>query len=478
MSIRIEHMSHVYQPGSPFEADALEDIDLTINDGDLLALIGHTGSGKSTLAQHLNGLLTPTSGRVLVDGEDINAKGADRRALRQRVGLLFQYAEYQLFEETVYKDIAFGPKNQGLTGDELDARVREAFAKVHLPADTLEKSPFELSGGQMRRVALAGVVAMQPRVLVMDEPIAGLDPKGRDELTEVIRELHDGGERSVTHCPGHDSVGTVHGPDQVYSLHRGAEAEVAENREAVLLHAGVLMVLHFFLCAAHGLFLRGKRLDHEQASDALLQKDAQPSVRFLHLLVQTLEDPAEEVGQQQKDQSARKKDPVEQGIQGNQHDHRADQPHGHPGHAGQNVHITVCHHDAVVGEAVHPLTGVHGADRGKVLAENAVGDALFEEVLQRRLAQFDHPAQERAEDLLEQNQQDDQQDIPQKCGHVFRHGAVDDAAQQQGIENAGNAGDRLQDDQCGDIPFFSAGNPEEPAKRRVIHVLPAFSSDA
>ena len=125
-------MSHVYQPGSPFEADALEDIDLTINDGDLLALIGHTGSGKSTLAQHLNGLLTPTSGRVLVDGEDINAKGADRRALRQRVGLLFQYAEYQLFEETVYKDIAFGPKNQGLTGDELDARVREAFAKVHL----------------------------------------------------------------------------------------------------------------------------------------------------------------------------------------------------------------------------------------------------------------------------------------------------------------------------------------------------------
>lgn len=222
-------MSHVYQPGSPFEADALEDIDLTINDGDLLALIGHTGSGKSTLAQHLNGLLTPTSGCVLVDGEDINAKGADRRALRQRVGLLFQYAEYQLFEETVYKDIAFGPKNQGLTGDELDARVREAFAKVHLPPDTLEKSPFELSGGQMRRVALAGVVAMQPRVLVMDEPIAGLDPKGRDELTDVIRELHDSGVTIVLISHNMDDVARI--ATRVAVLDKGRLAMLGTPRE-------------------------------------------------------------------------------------------------------------------------------------------------------------------------------------------------------------------------------------------------------
>lgn len=229
MPIKIEHMSHVYQPGSPFEADALEDIDLTINDGDLLALIGHTGSGKSTLAQHLNGLLTPTSGRVLVDGEDINVKGADRRALRQRVGLLFQYAEYQLFEETVYKDIAFGPKNQGLTGDELDARVREAFAKVHLPADTLEKSPFELSGGQMRRVALAGVVAMRPRVLVMDEPIAGLDPKGRDELMEVIRELHDGGVTIVLISHNMDDVARI--ATRVAVLDKGRLAMLGTPRE-------------------------------------------------------------------------------------------------------------------------------------------------------------------------------------------------------------------------------------------------------
>ena len=229
MPIRIEHMSHVYQPGSPFEADALEDIDLTINDGDLLALIGHTGSGKSTLAQHLNGLLTPTSGCVLVDGEDINAKGADRRALRQRVGLLFQYAEYQLFEETVYKDIAFGPKNQGLTGDELDVRVREAFAKVHLPPDTLEKSPFELSGGQMRRVALAGVVAMQPRVLVMDEPIAGLDPKGRDELTDVIRELHDSGVTIVLISHNMDDVARI--ATRVAVLDKGRLAMLGTPRE-------------------------------------------------------------------------------------------------------------------------------------------------------------------------------------------------------------------------------------------------------
>jgi len=209
MSITIEHLYHVYQQGSPFQSDALEDIDFTIENGDLLALIGHTGSGKSTLAQHLNGLLKPTSGRVLVDGQNINAREADRKALRQRVGLLFQYAEYQLFEETVYKDIAFGPKNQGLTGKELDQRVRRAFARVHLPQEVLEKSPFELSGGQMRRVALAGVVAMEPEVLVLDEPIAGLDPKGRDELMEVISDLHRGGVTIVLISHNMDDVARI-----------------------------------------------------------------------------------------------------------------------------------------------------------------------------------------------------------------------------------------------------------------------------
>lgn len=229
MPIKIEHLFHVYQPGSPFQSDALQDIDFTIEDGELLALIGHTGSGKSTLAQHLNGLLTPTSGRVLVDGEDINQKGANRRALRQRVGLLFQYAEYQLFEETVYKDIAFGPKNQGLTGDELDARVREAFARVHLPEDALQKSPFDLSGGQMRRVALAGVIAMHPRVLVLDEPIAGLDPRGRDELTEIINELHQDGVTMVIISHNMDDVARI--ATRAAVLHKGRLAMLGTPRE-------------------------------------------------------------------------------------------------------------------------------------------------------------------------------------------------------------------------------------------------------
>ena len=229
MSITIEHLYHVYQQGSPFQSDALEDIDFTIENGDLLALIGHTGSGKSTLAQHLNGLLKPTSGRVLVDGQNINAKEADRKALRQRVGLLFQYAEYQLFEETVYKDIAFGPKNQGLTGKELDQRVRRAFARVHLPQEVLEKSPFELSGGQMRRVALAGVVAMEPEVLVLDEPIAGLDPKGRDELMEVISDLHRSGVTIVLISHNMDDVARI--ATRVAVLDKGRLAMLGTPRE-------------------------------------------------------------------------------------------------------------------------------------------------------------------------------------------------------------------------------------------------------
>ena len=200
---QIENLNFAYPAA---DKKSLEDINLTIEDGELLALIGHTGSGKSTLAQHLNGLLQPTSGRVLLGGKDINEKGANRRALRQQVGLLFQYAEYQLFEETVYKDIAFGPKNQGLTGEKLDQRVRSAFAQVHLPEDCLEKSPFELSGGQMRRVALAGVLAMQPSVLVLDEPIAGLDPRGREELMQIINELKDKGVTIVLISHNMDDV--------------------------------------------------------------------------------------------------------------------------------------------------------------------------------------------------------------------------------------------------------------------------------
>ena len=207
MSIKLEGLSHTYQGGSPFQSTALHDVNLVIEDHDLLALIGHTGSGKSTLAQHLNGLLQPTSGRVLLDGQDINEKSSDKRALRFAVGLVFQYPEHQLFEETVKKDIGFGPRNMGLGEAEVDARVREAMDKIGLPYDEIaEKSPFELSGGQMRRVALAGVLAMRPRILVLDEPTAGLDPRARDFLLNDVRRLHAEGTSVVMISHSMDDV--------------------------------------------------------------------------------------------------------------------------------------------------------------------------------------------------------------------------------------------------------------------------------
>ena len=191
MSIEVRHLTHCYSEGSALSTVALSDISMTIEDGEFLGIIGHTGSGKSTLVQHLNGLLKPTSGQVLVDGEDLNGEHVNRRALRQRIGLVFQYPEYQLFEETVAKDIAFGPKNQGLSKEEIGERVRYAMDCVHLDFEKYsERSPFELSGGQMRRVAIAGVLAMKPAVLILDEPTAGLDPRGRDRILTMLEELH------------------------------------------------------------------------------------------------------------------------------------------------------------------------------------------------------------------------------------------------------------------------------------------------
>ena len=191
MPIVIEGLSYVYMSGGPYETRALDNVSLTIGDGEFVGLIGHTGSGKSTLVQHLNGLLMPTSGRILVDGLDVADKNTDRRAIRRKVGLVFQYPENQLFEETVAKDIAFGPRNLGLDEAEIDRRVRDAMRRVALDYGELaERSVFELSGGQMRRVAIAGVLAMEPRVLVLDEPCAGLDPRGREEILGLISSLH------------------------------------------------------------------------------------------------------------------------------------------------------------------------------------------------------------------------------------------------------------------------------------------------
>ena len=198
MPIKIEHLGHDYAKGTPFEYRALKDINLEIEDGCFVGLIGHTGSGKSTLIQHLNGLLEPTSGTVYVDGRDIfNEKKDELYKLRLRIGLVFQYPEHQLFEETVAKDVAFGPRNLGLNETEIDDRVREAIENVGLDFDEVkDKSPFELSGGQMRRVAIAGLLAMEPTVLILDEPTAGLDPAGRDEILGQIKKLHD--ERGIT----------------------------------------------------------------------------------------------------------------------------------------------------------------------------------------------------------------------------------------------------------------------------------------
>lgn len=189
--LRIEHLSHIYSAGTPFEKKAVDDVSFSARPGEFIALIGHTGSGKSTLIQHFNGLLKPTAGKVLINGEDIFSSKEMTHAARFAVGLVFQYPEYQLFEETVYKDIAFGPRNMGLDSEEIDRRVRDAAKIVGLADDLLEKSPFELSGGQKRRTALAGVFAMEPEVLVLDEPMAGLDPAGREDVFRFIKEYHD-----------------------------------------------------------------------------------------------------------------------------------------------------------------------------------------------------------------------------------------------------------------------------------------------
>lgn len=192
MSIKVENLTHVYMPKTPFETVALDNINLELEEGKFYALIGHTGSGKSTLIQHLNGLLKPTSGKIIVDGMDITDKKTVMSEIRKKVGLVFQYPEYQLFEETIEKDIAFGPNNLGLSPEEVSRRVKRAMLMVGLDYEKYKDlSPFEISGGQKRRVAIAGVVAMEPTVLILDEPIAGLDPRGRDAILKQIKKLHE-----------------------------------------------------------------------------------------------------------------------------------------------------------------------------------------------------------------------------------------------------------------------------------------------
>jgi energy-coupling factor transport system ATP-binding protein len=198
MSIKIENLTYIYMPKTPFEKKAIDDVSIEIKQGEFVALIGHTGSGKSTLIQHINGLLKPTSGKILIDDIDITKKNVKLTNIRKKVGLVFQYPEYQLFEETIEKDISFGPQNLGLNNDEINRRVQRAMKTVGMNYEEYkDKSPFEISGGQKRRVAIAGVVAMEPNILILDEPTAGLDPKGRDDILSKIVELYEENDMTI-----------------------------------------------------------------------------------------------------------------------------------------------------------------------------------------------------------------------------------------------------------------------------------------
>ena len=219
--IKAENVNYIYQQGMPFERQALYDVNIEIEDGSLVALIGHTGSGKSTLIQHFNALVKPTSGKIIINGIDVTAPKADLRLVRKTVGLVFQYPEHQLFEETGYKDIAFGPKNMGFSDEEIDKRVRESAALVGLKEKHLTRSPFDLSGGQKRRVAIAGVLAMNPKVLILDEPTAGLDPKGRDEILATIKKLHEENKEMIIIFVSHSMEDVAKTAERVIVMNDG-----------------------------------------------------------------------------------------------------------------------------------------------------------------------------------------------------------------------------------------------------------------
>ncbi|RKD34144.1 energy-coupling factor transporter ATPase [Thermohalobacter berrensis] len=231
MIIKVEGLTHIYNPNSPFETKALDNVNLEIAKGEFVGLIGHTGSGKSTLIQHLNGLIKPTSGKVIIDGVDISAEGANLKDIRQKVGLVFQYPEHQLFEETIYKDVAFGPINLGLSEEEVDKRVKEAIELVGLNYDKIKnRSPFELSGGQKRRVAIAGVLAMEPEVLILDEPTAGLDPKGRDEILKQIKKLHQDFNMTII-LVSHSMEDIARLVDKIIVMHKGRVSIVGKPKD-------------------------------------------------------------------------------------------------------------------------------------------------------------------------------------------------------------------------------------------------------
>lgn len=252
--LEVKNLHHIYSIGTPFEHIALKDVSFCVDRGEFIGIIGHTGSGKSTLMQHLNGLLKPTSGEVLLDGESIWANKKQTRQARFRVGLVFQYPEYQLFEETVYKDIAFGPKNMGLSAEEVDRRVREAAGLVGITEDQLEVSPFDLSGGQKRRVAIAGVIAMEPEVLILDEPTAGLDPEGREDILRNIENYRIAKNATIM-MVSHSMSDVARLADRLLVMNDAALAMDGTPTE-VFAHAGQLLDMGLDIPEITRLFLK------------------------------------------------------------------------------------------------------------------------------------------------------------------------------------------------------------------------------
>ena len=237
--LETEDLTYTYSVGTPFEKTAVNNVSLKIEEGEMIGVMGHTGSGKSTLIQHFNGLLRPTSGRILLDGKDIWADKNDIRSVRFKVGLVFQYPEYQIFEETVYKDIAFGPTNMGLDKTEIDRRVRETAHDLGLSEELMERSPFELSGGQKRRVAIAGVMAMEPRVLILDEPTAGLDVEARNEILDLLREYAAEDESRTILITSHIASDLEHLCDDIYLIHGGKQL-LHEETDVILEQYGLI----------------------------------------------------------------------------------------------------------------------------------------------------------------------------------------------------------------------------------------------
>ena len=256
--LEVKNLEHIYSAGTPFEHAALKDVSFSVERGEFIGIIGHTGSGKSTLMQHLNGLLKPTGGSVILDGKDIWADKAYTRQSRFRVGLVFQYPEYQLFEETVYKDIAFGPKNMKLTAEEIDRRVREAAGFVGITEAQLQASPFDLSGGQKRRVAIAGVIAMEPEVLILDEPTAGLDPEGREEILANI-EGYRKAKNATIMMVSHSMADVARMTDRLLVMNNATLA-LDGTPEEVFSHAEELLSMGLDIPDVTAVFLQLRRM--------------------------------------------------------------------------------------------------------------------------------------------------------------------------------------------------------------------------